>query len=68
LFDIAKFIQVRQAAAGEMTVIVTPIKSLPPNFKIEEWFDSTGLDMKTEFEIVDNPILTPSGKVTLKVQ
>jgi len=68
LFDIAKFIQVRQTAVGEMTVIVTPIKSLPPNFKIEEWFDSTGLDMKTEFEIVDKPILTTSGKVTLKVQ
>jgi len=67
LFDVAKFIQVRQAAAGEMTVIVTPIKSLPPNFKIEEWFDSKGLDMQTEFEIVDNPILTPLGKVTLKV-
>ena len=68
LFDIAKFIQVRQVKDGEMTVIVTLKESLPSGFIFAEWFDSTGLDMDIGFEIVEKPILSAAGKVTLKVQ
>jgi len=68
LFDLARFIQVRQAEAGHMTVIVTPRESLPPGFACDELFDSRGLDMTIRFEIVDSPILSSSGKVMLRVQ
>ncbi|MFA6413683.1 MAG: hypothetical protein WCW53_13405 [Syntrophales bacterium] len=68
IFDIAKFIQVRQEEIGEMTVIVTLKDVLPPGFMFEEWFDSSGIHMGIRFEIVDKPILSASGKVILKVQ
>lgn len=66
LFDIAKFIQVRQVKDGVMTVLVTLKDKLPPGFVFSEWFDNSGLDMDIGFETVDEPILSPSGKVTLK--
>ncbi len=68
LFDIAKFIQVRQLKEGEMTVIVTLKDVLPSGFVFKDWFDTSGLDMNIGFEIVDKPILSPAGKVTLKIQ
>ena len=67
LFDIAKFIQVRQVKDGEMTVIVTLKDKLPPGFVFAEWFDNSGLDMNIQLEIVEKPILSAAGKVTLKV-
>ncbi len=68
LFDIARFIQVRQPKDGEMTVVVTLKESLPSVFVFEEWFDNTGLDMRIEFEVVPSPVLSASGKVTLKIR
>lgn len=67
LFDIAQFVQVQQTTSGEMTVIVTIKGDIPRGFVFSEWFDNTGLDMKIQFRAVDKPILSPSGKVTLKV-
>jgi phenylacetate-CoA ligase len=67
LFDIAKFIQVRQERDGEMTVIITLKETLPSGFIFADWFDSTGVDMNIKFEIVEKPILSAAGKVTLKV-
>jgi len=67
LFDIAKFIQVRQEKDGEMTVIITLKETSPSGFIFADWFDSTGLDMNIGFEIVEKPILSAAGKVTLKV-
>jgi phenylacetate-CoA ligase len=68
LFDIAKFIQVRQVKDGRMTVVVTLKDKLPPGFVFAEWFDNSGLDMDIQLEIVEKPILSSAGKVTLKVQ
>lgn len=68
IFEIARFVQVRQEKDGEILVIVTPQKPLTTGFVFAEWFDTTGLDMKIDFEIVDKPILSTSGKVTLKVK
>jgi len=67
LFDIAKFIQVRQVKGGEMIVLVTLRHKLSPEFVFAEWFDGSGLDMDIKFEILENPILSTGGKVTLKV-
>lgn len=67
LFDISLFIQVRQEEMGEITVIVTPKNAISPEFRFEDWFDSSGLDMNIRFQVVDHPILSPSGKLVLKV-
>jgi len=67
LFDISLFIQVHQKHEGHMTVIVTPKEKLSPDFKFKDWFDSSGLDLDIDFKIVEKPILSPSGKVTLKI-
>ena len=68
LFDIAMFIQVRQIKNGEISIIVTPKNEIPSDFVFDQWFDSTGIDMKVNYELVEKPILSPAGKVTLKVQ
>lgn len=67
LFNIARFIQVKQREKGEMTVLATISEELPKGFVFFEWFDATGLDMEIRFEIIDEPIRSPSGKVVLKV-
>jgi hypothetical protein len=50
-----------------MTVLATISEELPKGFVFFEWFDATGLDMEIRFEIIDEPIRSPSGKVVLKV-
>ena len=68
IFDISKFIQVRQVKDGAITVLVTLNDKLPPGFVFAEWFDDSGLDMDIQLEIVEKPIRSAAGKVTLKVQ
>jgi phenylacetate-CoA ligase len=65
LFDIAKFVQVRQATAGQMTVVAVMKGEIPAGFRFEEWFDATGIDMAVSFEVAERPLLAPSGKVML---
>jgi phenylacetate-CoA ligase len=67
LFEIAKFVQVSQPEAGAMIVHITPQSSLPSPFKFESWFDTRNLNMDITYRILDRPILTPAGKVALKV-
>lgn len=66
MFDVAKFIQVRQVRNGEITIMVTPKAELPSDFVFEDWFDSEGLDMKINYEVLEKPVLSTSGKVVLK--
>ena len=68
LFDIALYIQVRQERDGEIIVIITPKERMPDGFIFEEWFDSTGIDMNIGYQVVEKPILSVAGKVTLLVK
>ena len=67
LFNLAKFLQVRQEERGRMTVLVTPKSKLPEGFDFKKWFDDSGLAMDTTFQVLESPILTPAGKVALRV-
>jgi phenylacetate-CoA ligase len=68
LFDLSLFIQVLQKEDGKITVIITPKQEIPADFIFHDWFDTSGLDMDIDYKIVTNPILSPSGKVNLKVK
>jgi ubiquinone/menaquinone biosynthesis C-methylase UbiE len=67
LFNLAKFLQVRQEERGRITVLVTPKNGLPEGFDFTKWFDASGLAMDIAFQVLESPILTPAGKVALKV-
>jgi hypothetical protein len=59
---------VLQKEDGKITVIITPKQEIPADFIFHDWFDTSGLDMDIDYKIVTNPILSPSGKVNLKVK
>lgn len=67
LFNLAKFLQVRQEERGRITVLVTPKDRLPESIDLAKWFDDSDLALDVAFEVLQSPILTPSGKVALKV-
>jgi len=67
LFNLAKFLQVRQEEPGRITVLVVPKGKLPVGINFEGCFDASGLAMDLDFQLLESPILTPSGKVLLKV-
>lgn len=67
LFNLVKFLQVRQEKPGQMTVLVTPKGKLPEGFDFTKWFDASGLAMDVVFQALESPILTTAGKVALKV-
>ena len=68
VFDIARFVQVRQEKAGEMSVLITPKADFPNDFVFDQWFDRSSLSMKVDYEILPEPIRTALGKVPLKVK
>lgn len=68
LFDIARFIQVGQIKHGEMTVFITPKAEFPSEFIFDQWFDRSSLDIEVDYQLIDAPILSGTGKVPLKVK
>lgn len=67
LFNIARFVQVRQLEVGLVTIVITPQKNFPKNFFFNDWFDTSSLDLDIDFEIVDQPVLSVFGKLVLKI-
>lgn len=67
IFDRAKFIQVSQEEPGQMTFYVTPNGQRFVNKELADLFDLSGIDMVFDFIQLKDPILTPSGKIGLKV-
>ena len=68
LFEIARFIQVQQKKNGKVIFLITPSKSFPVNFVIEDWMDLKDVNIKYEYKIISSPVLTNIGKFLLKVQ
>jgi len=67
LFDVARFVQIRQLNPGTMTVVITPRSEFPSAFELAKWFDVSALNMTVEHEVVSAPIRTTIGKVGLKL-
>ena len=67
-FAMANFVQVRQHHPGQMTLLITPRKRVAPGVNLSDWFDMTGIAMRVDYEILDSPVISPSGKVMLKVE
>ncbi|MBL6952958.1 MAG: hypothetical protein ISR50_10005 [Alphaproteobacteria bacterium] len=62
LFEVAEFIQIRQKIPGEITVYITSRGDIPcPS----DLFNSSDINMKIEFEIVQSPIRSKLGKTPL---
>lgn len=68
LFNIAKFVQVRQRAPGHMEVLATLERGAKTPSDWNRWFDTSGLEMTIDFCRLNEPILTPRGKVALRVE
>ncbi|MFP4353994.1 MAG: hypothetical protein ACLFUJ_02635 [Phycisphaerae bacterium] len=67
IFDAAKFVQIAQDQPGKATFIITPLQENLPAGNLAEMFDLGGMDLECDFMVVDSPVLTPGGKVALKV-
>ena len=67
LFGMVRFLQVRQERPGEATILVTPQGELPSPPAWLDWFDATGVDIDFAFEVLEEPLRTPVGKIKLKV-
>ncbi|WP_408008262.1 hypothetical protein ACJROX_26925 [Pseudalkalibacillus sp. A8] len=68
-FGYAKFIQVKQSRSGVATILITPMAE-ESNTSID-WrskFDFSNIDMRIEFQILANPVLSPAGKVPLLIK
>ncbi|BBN82625.1 capsular polysaccharide biosynthesis protein [Pseudoalteromonas sp. A25] len=65
LFEHADFVQVKQKAEGYLTVYVTTQNE---NLDFETLFDSSGINMRIDFELLRKPFKTKSGKVPLLVK
>lgn len=64
-FDFADHIQIRQEKPGAATLLV--VSSKPLNARIDELFDVKNVNVDFKMEIISSPILTPAGKLRLKV-
>lgn len=68
IFDRAKFVQIYQDCPGKATFYITPTKSPILGLELENNFDLDGIDIHFEFKQIDEPIVSPSGKVILKIK
>ncbi len=67
-FNQVRFVQIREDAPGRVTLLVTPKEGAA---EIRNWrksFDLDGVDIEFTFETLTTPVLSPAGKVVLKVQ
>lgn len=65
LFNFVDYIQVRQIEQGWIEVLFVGKELLRP---ASELFDSSNLDFEINFRQIDEPIRTPSGKLSLLVK
>lgn len=65
LFELASFVQVKQDKAGFLKVFVT---SQNAELRPEQFFESSGISMTFDFEIVSTPFRTKIGKVPLLIK
>ena len=68
LFEYCSHIQLCQREKGEALVLYTALGMLPENFRAEEYFDVSNVDIKFNFKKIDNPVKTPAGKINLLVR
>ena len=67
LFELARFVQIRQERPGEATLLVTPQGKLRSSVSLSQCFDGAGIEMDFRLEVRTEPIRTTAGKVKLKV-
>lgn len=67
LFEIARFVQVRQTQIGKIIFLITPGKLFPVNFNIDDWMDLSSIDIEYDYELLSSPKLSPLGKFLIKV-
>ncbi|NQZ48909.1 MAG: CoF synthetase [Moritella sp.] len=65
IFGSADFIQVQQSEVGQLIIFVTTNN---PTLNCAALFDSQGIEMDINFEIVNKPFKTKAGKVPLIVK
>ena len=67
-FDNAKFIQIRQEAPGQATLVITVPKADEVNEReLRDGFDKSNVDIVFSIEVREHPYRTPSGKVPLLI-
>ncbi len=67
IFGKARFVQVTQNQPGKVVFVITPKSQLLSGDLLRSDFDLAGIDMEFACLVVDSPILSPMGKVLLKV-
>lgn len=66
LFNFVSSIQVHQPKAGFATILLVMInRSNEPSFLASDFFDSSNVDIKFDFDIIEKPIRTGAGKLPL---
>lgn len=66
IFNIAKFIQVGQQKNGEVTFYVT-LNCNNHKYDLSQFFDISNVNIECNFVLLQEPILTKTGKFKLKV-
>lgn len=68
IFDLSKFVQIKQTEQGKATILYV-LKSNNIGQEIgSDLFDSSNVNVEFEFCRIDNPIMTPAGKINLLVK
>ncbi|SFG62685.1 phenylacetate--CoA ligase family protein [Pedobacter insulae] len=68
IFDLSKFVQIKQNEQGKATILYV-LKDDSVNQEIgADLFDSSNVNVEFEFSRIDNPIMTPAGKINLLVK
>ena len=66
IFNVARSVQVRQEEKGVLLIMVSLNTNIPLR-NIPEFFDFSHANLKVSFQIIDNPVLTQSGKQLLRI-
>lgn len=66
VFDVAKHIQVKQSSPGVVTIYIVPRFNVSDD--LSALFDSSSVNINFNFELIDEPFRTESGKVPLLVK
>ncbi len=69
LFELARFVQIRQTEAGMAAILATlDDPSAISEDAWQRWFDVSGVAVDFTFEVREQPVRTPAGKVPLLVR
>lgn len=68
IFRIAQHLQIRQVKPGEATVMVVTAKDQKLEPSWPRLFDTSNVNIDFDFELIDSPIRTASGKLPLLVR